>query len=101
MFEAEIKLNRKKLEERNLDYNKVMAYIDKCYDEPHIQKVSDGHYIGVSHKDEFAEFGVALLTIEKNDWLLEVIDEWYQTNLNKGTKTDVLQSKKEWDKKHA
>ena len=100
MFEAEIKLNRELLQERNLDYNKVMAYIDKCYDEPHIQKVSDGHYIGVSHKDEFAEFGVALLTIEKNDWLLEVIDEWYFNDLKTGEKEDVLQSKRKWDERH-
>lgn len=68
MFKVTIKLDREKVEEQNLDYDKVMALVDQVYDRPEIIKTGEGRYTGITSSKELASFGVAMLTLERTDW---------------------------------
>ena len=45
MFEEIIEFDEKKIKERNLDINKINAYLDEIHDVPEIEKRKDGHYV--------------------------------------------------------
>ena len=57
MFEEIIEFDEKKIKERNLDINKINAYLDEIHDVPEIKKKRDGHYVGVIKRWEFWEDG--------------------------------------------
>ena len=59
MFEEIIEFDEKKIKERNLDINKINAYLDEIHDVPEIKKKRDGHYVGVTCSTELARFGNA------------------------------------------
>ena len=46
MFEEIIEFDEKKIKERNLDINKINAYLDEIHDVPEIKKKRDGFSFG-------------------------------------------------------
>lgn len=97
MFKVTIKLDREKVEEQNLDYDKVMALVDRVYDRPEIIKTGEGCYTGITSSNELASFGVAMLTLERTDWFFELVSEWYMYNEKKGKREDIKAGKLAWD----
>ena len=51
MFEEITEFDEKKIKERNLDINKINAYLDEIHDVPEIEKRKDGHYVGMTCSD--------------------------------------------------
>ncbi|MFR1257276.1 MAG: hypothetical protein ACLSCY_02645 [Clostridium sp.] len=67
MFEEIIEFDEKKIKERNLDINKINAYLDEIHDVPEIKKKRDGHYVGVTCSTELARFGNAIWCARKQN----------------------------------
>ncbi len=99
MFKVTIKLDRDKVEEQNLDYDKVMKLVDQVYDRPEIIKTGEGRYTGITSSQELASFGVAMLTLERTDWFFDLISEWYMDD-DKGGREDIKAGKLAWDARH-
>ena len=99
MFKVTIKLDRKKVDEQNLDYDKVMALVDRVYNRPEIIKTGEGCYTGITSSNELASFGVAMLTLEKTDWFFELVSEWYMDD-DEGGREDIKAGKLAWDARH-
>lgn len=99
MFKVTIKLDREKVEERNFDYDKVMALVDRVYNRPEIIKTGEGCYTGITSSQELASFGIAMLTLEENDWFMELVSEWYMDDED-GVREDIKATKLAWDARH-
>ena len=73
MFEEIIEFDEKKIKERNLDINKINAYLDEIHDVPEIKKKRDGHYVGVTCSTELARFGNAIMVCQETEWFRNII----------------------------
>ena len=76
MFEEIIEFDEKKIKERNLDINKINAYLDEIHDVPEIKKKRDGHYVGVTCSTELARFGNAIMVCQETEWFRNIIKRW-------------------------
>lgn len=99
MFKVTIKLDREKIDEQNLDYDKVMALVDHVYDRPEIIKTGEGRYTGITSPKELASFGVAMLTLERTAWFFDLVSEWYMDD-DEGGREDIKAGKLAWDARH-
>lgn len=76
MFEEIIEFDEKKIKERNLDINKINAYLDEIHDVPEIEKRKDGHYVGMTCSTELAQFGNAIMVCQETEWFRKIIKRW-------------------------
>ena len=76
MFEEIIEFDEKKIKERNLDINKINAYLDEIHDVPEIEKRKDGHYVGMTCSTELAQFGNATMVCQETEWFRKIIKRW-------------------------
>ena len=64
MFEEIIEFDEKKIKERNLDINKINAYLDEIHD------------VGVTCSTELARFGNAIMVCQETEWFRKIIKRW-------------------------
>lgn len=77
MFEEIIEFDMKKIDDMNLDIDKINAYLDEIHlCAPDITKKADGHYVGIDSPKELAHFGNAIWTLQCSKWFRDIIVKW-------------------------
>lgn len=77
MFEEIIKFDMRKVENKNLDIDKINDYLDEIHlSAPDITKKADGHYVGITTSTELAHFGNAIWALQCSKWFRDTVVKW-------------------------
>jgi len=87
MIKMQIKMDEKKIKS---DGRYSLAKINGTLDDYFVNRLrfskgSDGFYLGNGYPDDFANFGVAMVTLGKKSWFMDNVETWLYFNSEDST----------------
>lgn len=82
MIKMQIKMDEMKIKrEERYSLAKINGTLDDYFiDRLHFSKGNNGFYLGNGSPDDFANFGVAMVTFGKKSWFMDNVDTWLYFN---------------------
>lgn len=77
MIKMEISLNTDQIErEGKYSSAEIQGQIDSLMQRLHTKKAGNGVFVGTGSKNDYANFGSAILILKKQPWFWPYIDKW-------------------------